>query len=109
MEDKNVDSIILLSPLVTNTSNLNQSAGREQYQISQSEHQQKLNALSRMIKQYGKPLLTINRFMGNPDMNAAAPNYQSEVRLLGYPTPRRAARVLRQLNWYRDYIDRRKA
>jgi hypothetical protein len=70
--------------------------------------QNNLSELNRQVKKYGKPLLFIRRFMppGAP-VHSIITTPEGE-RIPEYTHPRRAARVMRSLSWYRRYLEETK-
>ena len=107
MEDKNVDSVMSFLPPIFAPPGQNGNFGPEQFRAMQMENRKRLNLLSRQIKPYDKPLLVISRFMAQSVNQTSGPIFITEDKIPEYSSPRRAARVLRHLVWYRQYLDYR--
>ncbi len=108
MEDKNIDSVISFLPPIFQHPGPNGDFSPEQIRIMQIEGQKRLNFLNQQVQQYSKPLFLVRRFMFPLGNEANANPGISLPKLPDYTSPRRAARVLRHLAWYRSYRDYRK-
>jgi acetyltransferase len=105
MEDKNVDSVISFLPPVFAPPGQNGNFGPDQFRMMHMENRKRLDSLGRQVKQYGKPLLVISRFMAQSvNQNSGTP-YMPGDRLPEYSSPHRAARVIRHLVKYRQYLE----
>ncbi len=104
MEDKNIDAILLQAPVALGTKRLSNMFSAEETRAFREVEERNLSMVRQRIKEYGKPV-----FMVRPALEFATdPEASSAFRREGipvYPNPRRAARVLHHLAWYRDYLD----
>jgi acyl-CoA synthetase (NDP forming) len=111
MADKNIDIVIsLLPPMNTMSMTFGQMGNfsPEQLQAMRQEYQKNTDFLNQQVKRYHKPLVLIRRFMPQPPGGERTPATPEE-RIPQYSHPRRAARALRHLVWYRRYLDSMKA
>ena len=103
LEDGNIDGVIaFLPPNISRLGpieNINPQTMREM----QVDNQKYLDRLAGELKKYNKPVYLVRRFAFQPD--ASESSYVPENRLPEYEHHRRAARVMRQLAWYRQYLD----
>jgi acyl-CoA synthetase (NDP forming) len=108
MDDKNVDAVIALIPPVLPSSSLNGIPTPEQRQQIQTEYQKFLSFLNQQVKRTNKPLYLIKKRLSiiHPEANPSLSTAKEKVP--EYFSPRRAARVLYQLNWYRQYLESQK-
>jgi acyl-CoA synthetase (NDP forming) len=109
MADKNVDAVISLLPPSVPPPGLTGTFSPEHLRAIQMENQKHLAFLNQQVKQYGKPLVLIRRFFSQPAGETNASSSTPQERIPEYSHPRRAARALRHLAWYRQYLDYRKA
>lgn len=109
MEDNNIDSIISFMPPGFMPPGPNGSFMPEHFQAIQLENQKRLWLLSQQGKQYGKPLLIIRRFSAQFFGETNIPSGLPREKIPEYSSPRRAARVIRHLAWYRQYLDYKKS
>lgn len=104
MEDRNIDAILLQAPVALDTKRLSSMFSAEETRAFREVEERNLSMVRQRIKEYGKPV-----FMVRPALEFATdPEASSAFRREGipvYPNPRRAARVLHHLTWYRDYLD----
>ncbi len=100
MEDKNVDGIIAILPPVGGD-----DLSPEQLQAIQVQNQKDQKFLSQQAWQHGKPLLLVRANTGHPTIEPKTIMPKERVPL--YFSQRRAAKVMRRLNWYRQYLDNR--
>jgi acyl-CoA synthetase (NDP forming) len=107
-QDKNVDSVISLIPPLASVPHSMSAYGPEQMRAIQIENQRNMEILTRDLKQYSKPFFLIRRFTGSPPGEGNAPVPESTERIPEYTTPRRAAKVLKHLTWYRQYLENNK-
>jgi acyl-CoA synthetase (NDP forming) len=111
MADNNVDIVISLLPPMNIMSMTFGTIGNfspEQMQAMRVEYSKNMDFLNQQVKRYNKPLVLIRRFMLQPPGGERA-TATPEERIPQYTHPRRAARVLRHLVWYRRYLDSLKA
>jgi acetyltransferase len=108
MADDNIDSVISLMPLLTRVRWLTEDMKPAQIKAMQREYQENLKILYNDTQQYQKPLVFINRLAFRPPDGRGLPEFKPEVIIPEYNHPRRAARVLRSLAWYRHHLEVRK-
>lgn len=105
LEDKNVDCIISLLPPMVMLPALTAQFSQAQILAMQAENDKNQEILYRQLRQYDKPLVYIRRmniyYMREPDKADMPP----KVIIPEYAHPRRAARVLRHLANYRQYVE----
>ena len=108
MEDKNVDGVIsLLPPMVTTHGGIG-NFEPDRFREMQAESQKVLTGLSRQLRPYDKPLYMVGRFSLQTHQGTEKSSFKVEDKIPEYSHPRRAARVMRYLGWYRKYLDDRK-
>jgi len=104
MEDENIDAVLLQAPVGAATKRLSSMLSRREIRAFRKAEESNLSLLSQRVKEQGKPV-----FMVKPAVEFATdPEVVSLFRREGipvYPSPRRAARVLNHLAWYRRYLD----
>jgi acetyl-CoA synthetase (ADP-forming) len=107
MEDKNVDAILLQAPVGFSTERLSAVFSQEEMRAFREKEKNNLSLLRKRIGELGKPVLMVK-----PAVEYASdPEVFSLFRREGipvYPSPRRAARVLDHLAWYKRYLDTNK-
>jgi acetyltransferase len=108
LQDKNVDCIISLLPLTVTVHGGISDLTKEQFQAMQRENEKNLRILNKEQKKHDKPLVFINRISFQPAHELEDSPSESKVRLLEFSRPRRAARVIRSLVWYHQYLEDRK-
>ncbi len=103
MEDVNVDSVISLLPQTVTVQGPIRDFSPEKIREMQAFNKKSMEELIRKLEIYDKPLIFIQRitFQGTANILAETPGR----RIPEYTHPRRAARVLRNLAWYRRYLD----
>ncbi len=106
--DNNIDSVISLLPLMIRFRWLSEDMKPEQIKAMQREYQRNLKILYQDIQQYKKPLVFVNRLAIRPPESDEVSESHPEVIIPEYSHPRRAARVLHSLAWYKHYLDTRK-
>jgi acetyltransferase len=106
LEDKNVDGIIsLVPPMAVPPGPMAASLTPDQVRAMQEENDRNQVLLYRKLKDYGKPLVYIQRLFTRPALGPEAAVTAPEHKIPEYTHPRRAARVLRYLAAYRRYLD----
>jgi len=104
MEDESVDAILLQAPVGLDAKRLSTRFSAEEIRAFREADESNLSLLSQRVKEHKKPV-----FMVKPAVDFATdPEVVSLFRREGipvYPSPRRAARVLNHLAWYRRYLD----
>jgi len=106
IEDVNIDAIFVLAPIVMDMSRM---AGRMGYSAEDiREYKEKeegnLRLIGEKIEQYGKLVILLGQYQNitsNPDYAAIF----RRTGILVYPSARRAARVIRHLDLYRQYLN----
>ncbi len=107
MEDGNVDIVIsLLPPMVTTHGGIG-NFDPEKLREMHSDSQKILSDMNRQLRPYQKPLYMVTRFsLQRPQGPDSVPLMTGDT-IPEYSHPRRAARVLRFLAWYHQYLDDR--
>jgi acyl-CoA synthetase (NDP forming) len=104
MEDENVDAVLLQAPVGAGLKRLSSMFNRKEIRAFREAEENNLSLLSQRVREYGKPV-----FLVKPAVDfATEPEVVSVFHKEGipiYPSPRRAARVLNHLAWYRRYLD----
>lgn len=106
IEDKNVDSVLLLAPVVMDKTLLTGRLGLQPEQVKayREKEEKNLGLIREKIQQYGKPVMTMWQWRGlnsDRDMNQLF----NRNKILVYGNSRRAARILGYLTRYRHYLD----
>jgi len=104
MEDKDIDAVLFQAPIGANTDRLAAMFDSAEIKAYRRAEAESLDKLRLWVKRQEKPV-----FMVKPAVEFAAdPEVASLFSREGipvYPSPRRAARVLSHLAWYRDYLN----
>jgi acyl-CoA synthetase (NDP forming) len=106
LEDANIDAVLMLAPIVMDRKML---AGRmglnaEQIKAYQERERNNLRSISEKAEKYGKPVFLLWQSRGfNIDPKLASLLHQEGI--VSQSNARRAARVLRHLTWYCQYVD----
>jgi acyl-CoA synthetase (NDP forming) len=108
LADPDIDAVISLLPPMMPPPGIGVSYSTEQIKAMQVENQKQLDALAEQVKKYQKPLYLIRRFLPMPGVEAGLPIPLNRPRIPEFPHQHRAARVLRHLAWYREYLEYRK-
>jgi len=108
MEDENVDGVISFLPPMVGAQGGIGNFNPEDFRAAQVENQNVLSDLSRQLRQYDKPLYMVTRFPVSSPRGATEASFRVEDTIPEYGHPRRAARVMRYLAWYRRYGETRK-
>jgi acyl-CoA synthetase (NDP forming) len=109
LADINIDAVISLLPPMMPPPGAGVIFSAEQIKVMQTENQKQLDTLMQQVKQFNKPLYLVRRFLPQPSGEPGLPPALNRERIPEYPHQRRAARVLRHLVWYREYLEYRKA
>jgi len=103
IEDKNVDVILsLVSPGVS-IRYIAETLNDEEILALKARNEEDMDMLSEWAYEHRKPLFLVALIPQIDSEQAATPVGQR--RIPEYPNPRRAARVIRHLFWYKQYID----
>ena len=104
MEDENIDAILLQAPVGLGIKRLSSMFNTKEIGAFREAEENNLSEVRQRVKRHGKPV-----FMVSPSVEFATdPQVSSLFRSKGipvYPSPRRAARVLHHLVWYKRYLD----
>jgi acyl-CoA synthetase (NDP forming) len=109
LADKNIDVVISLLPPMIPPPPLDMPYSPDQLKSMQIEIQKQLDLLGQQVRKYDKPLYMISRFTFQPAGATGSLPPLNKDRIPDYPRPHRAARVVRHLAWYRQYLDYKKA
>ena len=104
MEDKNIDAILLQAPVALGTKRLSSMFSAEELKAFRKVEERNLSMVRQRVEKYGRPVFMVKpalEFATDPE----ASSFFRRERIPVYPNPRRAARVLHHLTWYRDYLD----
>lgn len=106
LEDANVDSVLLLAPIVMDKTLLVNRMGLnpEQVKAYREKERRNLRSISEKAEKYGKPVFLMWQSRGfntDPELSSLFRN----ERIIVQSNAGRAARVLRHLTWYRQYLD----
>jgi acyl-CoA synthetase (NDP forming) len=104
MEDKDIDAVLLQAPIGANTDRLTTMYNNEEIKAYRRAEEEALDNLKVRVKRQGKPVFMVKpavEFATDPEVASLFSREGIPV----YPSPRRAARVLNQLAWYRSYLD----
>jgi len=104
IEDKNLDYILLIVPILFDKDILTRWVGLapEKVKAYQEEQERNILAIKDKIEQYGKPVVMMWQWRGYAD--PAATVLFRKGRFIVCGNPRRAARILKHLVWYRNFI-----
>jgi acetyl-CoA synthetase (ADP-forming) len=106
IEDRNVDAVLLLAPLVMDRTMLTGRMGLnpEQVKAYREKEEKNLGLIREKIEQYGKPVLTMWQWRGfNSDQEMNLLYHRNKIMVYG--NTRRAARIMGYLTRYRHYLD----
>jgi len=104
MEDENIDAILLQAPVGFSTKRLSSLFNSEEIKALRQEEERNLSLIRQRVIEHGKPVFMVKpavEFVSDPDVSAFFRREGIPV----YPSPRRAARVLNHLAWYRRYLN----
>jgi len=105
MEDNNIDGVISLASPVISTFSQNNSLSPNKFKAIQIENAKNLNILNQQVKKHGKPLIIYDRAVFKSPKEADLLSLFFKEGIPVYRHPRRAAKVLSHLRWYRQYLD----
>jgi len=105
LADRNVDCIISLLPPMATVHGPIGDIKPEQLRALREENEKNLRILDKDIKKHNKPMVYINRLSLTLPQERNGENYSPKIKLTQYSHPRRAARVMRSLAWYRKYLE----
>jgi acetyl-CoA synthetase (ADP-forming) len=105
MDDKNLDFIFLLAPIVMDKVYLTGRLGLspEAVKAYREKEARNIALIREKVAQYAKPVVMMWQWRGFSDPEVTALFRQGRFIVCG--NARRAARVLRYLVWYRQYLD----
>lgn len=104
MDDKDVDAILLQAPIGANTDRLATMFNEEEIKAYRQMEEKSLDRLSQRVKRDEKPVFMVKpavEFATDPEVASLFSREGIPV----YPSPRRAAKVLKQLAWYQRYLE----
>jgi acyl-CoA synthetase (NDP forming) len=104
MEDENVDAVLLQAPVGANTNRLATMFDSGEIKAYRQAEESGLSLLKERVKQLEKPVFMVKpavEFASDPEVASLFSREEIPV----YPSPRRAARVLNHLAWYKRYLD----
>ncbi len=104
MEDENVDAVLLQAPVGISTNRLSTMFDSGEIKAYRQAEESNLSTLSQRVRQKEKPVFMVKpavEFATDPEVSSLFSREGIPV----YPSPRRAAKVLNHLAWYRRYLD----
>jgi acetyl-CoA synthetase (ADP-forming) len=104
MEDKDIDAVLLQAPIGASTDRLTTMFDKAEIKAFRQAEEAALDQLKLRVKRQQKPVFMVKpavEFATDPEVASLFSREGIPV----YPSPRRAARVLSQLSWYRDYLN----
>jgi acyl-CoA synthetase (NDP forming) len=104
MDDENVAAVLLQVPIGANTNRLSTMFDSEEIKAFRQAEESNLSLLKQRVQQQEKPVFMVKpavEFATDPEVASLFSREAIPV----YPSPRRAARVLNHLAWYRRYLD----
>lgn len=109
LADPNIDAVISLLPPLMPPPGPGINFSPQQIRALEVENRKQLDSLAAIVEKYSKPLYLINRFIPPPAGEPAALPPLNSERIPEFPHQRRAARVIRHLAWYRQYLESSRA
>lgn len=106
LEDANIDAVFLLAPIVMDKMLLADRMGLNEAQIKayRKKEEKNLKLIREKSEKYGKPVFLLWQSRDtNPDPAVSALFRREKI--LVQSNARRAAKILRYLAWYRQYLD----
>jgi acyl-CoA synthetase (NDP forming) len=106
IEDENLDFIFLLAPIVMDRALLASRMGLspEAIKAYREKEEKNMMLIREKVEKYEKPVVTMWQMRGLSNAPDTAPLLH-KAKVLVCANARRAARVLRYLVWYRQYLD----
>jgi acyl-CoA synthetase (NDP forming) len=106
LEDKNLDFIMLIVPIIFDKDMLTKWVGVNPDAIKayREKQEQSVLAIRAKLEQFEKPVVMMYNWRGFYDVNTTALFRKSRFIICG--NARRAARLLKYLVWYRNYLKR---
>jgi acyl-CoA synthetase (NDP forming) len=104
MEDRNIDAVLLQAPIGANTDRLTTIFDKDEIKAYRRAEEESLDKLKLWVKRQEEPVFMVKpavEFATDPEVASLFSREGIPV----YPSPRRAARVLNHLAWYRDYLN----
>jgi acyl-CoA synthetase (NDP forming) len=109
LTDRNVDCVISLLPPIATVHGPVRDIKPEQLRAMQEENERNLKILDEEVKKHKKPMVFVRRLSFSPPPGSNSVPAPPKSTLTEYSHPRRAARVMRSLAWYRKYLEDRKS
>lgn len=106
MADDNIDAILFQAAVGLSTRRLSRIFSSEEIKAFREKEENDLARLGQRVAEYSKPVLMVApsvEFTADPEV--ASIFHREGIPI--YHNPRRAARVLRHLAWYKRYLDAR--
>jgi acyl-CoA synthetase (NDP forming) len=106
LEDANIDAVFLLAPIVMDKMFLVDRLGlnAEQVKAYRKKEEKNLKLIREKSEKYGKPVFLLWQSRDtNPDPSVSALFRREKILVQG--NARRAARIIRYLAWYKQYLD----
>jgi acyl-CoA synthetase (NDP forming) len=106
IEDRNIDVVFLQAPILATKDQLTHRMGlnEEEMKAYRKKEKENLRLLRQKMHESGKPVIFVGQFGGIRSDPEIASLFSTE-KILAYPNARRAARVMRHLAWYKQYLN----
>lgn len=104
IEDENIDAILLQAPVGFDAKRLSSIFNTSEIKAFRQAEEGNLVLLRQRVREYGKPVFMVKpavEFVNDPEVSSLFRREGIPV----YPSPQRAARVLKHLVWYRRYLN----
>jgi len=110
LDDANMDIIFLLSPIAMDRSMLTSRMGvkKEEVEARTRRDEKNVRLVREKMEKYGKPVVLMWQWRGSSG-NSELGKLLHRERMMVYSNARQAARVMRHLVWYRQYLEYVKA
>jgi len=102
MEDKNTDAVLLQAPVAFGANLLRRifHCNDQEIKAFQDGQKRNLDMIRQRVAEYGKPVYVVM-----PVNDVETHSYLIQERMPAYASPRRAARTVHHLAWYKNYLD----
>ena len=102
MEDENTDAVLLQAPVAFGANLLRRifHCNDQEIKAFQDGQKRNLDMIRQRVAEYGKPVYVVM-----PVNDVETHSYLIQERMPAYASPRRAARTVHHLAWYKNYLD----
>ena len=106
LEDENIDFVFVQAPIIGSKEMImkRMNFGPDQFKAYRDKEKEDLKAIDRKVEETGKPVVLSwlsKDVRSDPEVTAILRG----IKILSYSSSKRAARVMRNLFWYRRYLD----